>query len=318
MDKLLNKVFPLLQFYFGKEGLSATLANARKNENTNENNHLTKDLQSAELYETHLTLVSDRGTQTNQVSVRKLKPADFDILNSVAKNNAENALLGNGIKIFNKALETIRSLSALELTEKNGGDVSLPVVHLLEPRKTAVVGATVDNVLQLERVEEIMGFCSTEVLEQLDAATVKNALRLESEAATLGLELTKKDSFLQRIISAEQELQPIETVANFAMVIKQPKLAYTGQEVEEFKKLFQNLQKRYLNIQGQLNGIKKNIKDTIRLTDVQFAKDYEARLAIHQSAQNAYSEKLNRINAQGEVLRQQLIQELLTLKIQTA
>lgn len=318
MNELLNRVFPLLQFYFGKDGLSATIANARKNENTNENANLMRDLQSAELYETHMTIVSDKGAQTSRVGVRKLSPADFEVLNTAARNNAENALLGNGIKIFNKAMETIRNMDAAEIVKRNGGDVSLPEVGPLLPRQSAVLAGTVDHVLEMERVEDILGACSPEVLARLDAAMVKNALRLESEAATLGLELTKKDSFLQRVIAAEPELQPVETVANFAVVVKQPKLAYTAQEVKDFKKLFEDLQKRYQNIQGQLNGLKKTIKDTIRLTDVEFAKDYEARLATYTLEQAVRNDKSNRIGAQGEVLRQQLVQELLTLKIQTA
>lgn len=318
MNALLYKVFPLLQFYFGKEGLSATIANARKNENSNTNANLMRDLQAAELYETHMTIVSDKGAQNSRVGVRKLAPANFDVLNTVARNNAENALLGNGIKIFNKAMETIRNMDAMEIVKRNGGDVSLPGVNALLPRESAVLSGNVDHVLEMERVEDILGACSPRVLERLDASMVKNALRLESEAATLGLELTKKESFLQRVIAAEPELQPVETVANFAVVVKQPKLAYSALEVSDFKKLFEDLQKRYQNIQGQLNGIKKTIKDNIRMADVEFAKDYESRLATYTLEMSVRNDKLNRIGAQGEVLRQQLVQELLTLKIQTA
>ena len=106
---LLNKVFPLIRFYFDKEGISATVANARKNDNTNDNNYLLKDLQNAELYDMHLTVVSDKSVTERVTPVRKLQVSDFDKLKTVIKNKGENALLGNGIKIFNKAIDAIKA-----------------------------------------------------------------------------------------------------------------------------------------------------------------------------------------------------------------
>ena len=318
MNQLLYKVYPLLSFYFGTNGISATQANARKNENTNENANLTRDLQSAELYETHLIIVSDKGTQTNKVAVRKLTPANFEVLDQVAKNNGENALLGNGIKIFNQALERIRTIEAKTLVELNGGDTALPVVNPLPAKKMAVTESNIDSVVQMERVEDILTRCKEETLQRMDGEMLKKALRLESEAAVFGNELTRKECFLQRIVAAEPELQTSETVANFALVIKQPKLAYSTSEVEAFKAKFESLQKHYQNVQGQLNGLKKQIKDVIRLTEAEFTKEYEANLAIYHQEQRENQNKWNQINAQGETLRQQLTQALLTLKILTA
>jgi hypothetical protein len=318
MNKLLHKVYPLLSFYFGPDGISATQANARKNENTNENINLMRDLQNVALYETHMTIVSDQGTQTNKVAVRKVTPAHFDVLDQVAKNNGENALLGNGIKLFNQALEQIKTIDAKLLVEMADGDTQLPEIKPLAAKKVAVTDGNIDSVLQMERVEDILIRCKEETLQRLDADMLKKALRLESEAAVLGNELTKKECFLQRIISAEPELATTETVANFAMVIKQPKLAYSTTEIDDFKAKFDNLQKRYQNLQGQLNGLKKQIKDCIRLTETDFVKEYAANLAVYQQEQREYQNKWNQINTQGETIRQQLIQELLTLKISIA
>jgi hypothetical protein len=317
MKDLLHKVCPLTAIYFGETGLSATLANSKKNENANENAYLIRDIHSFNLYETHLTIVSDKGTQVNKVSINKLKPENFDVLSAVAKNNGENALLGNAIKIFNESMDLIKKTSAQKLVEFNNGDVTLPELPQSKERKLSVIAGTVDSIVQMERVEEIVANCTASVLERLDASLIKKALKLESEAATLGNVLTKKDCFLQIIIAAEPELATQETVANFALVIKQPKLAYSPDEVESFKNLFLSLQKKYQNIQGQLNGIKKTIKDTIRMTDVEFAKDYESNLAVFRKEYQIYQDKVNQINAQGEVLRQQLVQELLKLKILT-
>lgn len=318
MNQLLYKVYPLLSFYFGPEGVSATQANARKNENANANANLTRDIQNAELYETHLTIVSDKGTQTNKVTVRKLTPAHFDVLDQVAQRNAENALLGNGIKTFNQALDFIRTIDARTLVELDGGDVSLPDINPLAAKKMAVKDADMDSVLQMERVEEILASCGEETLRRMDGEWIKKALRLESEAAVFGNELTKKEAFLQRVLAAEPELQTTETVANFALVIKQPKLAYSEAEVEAFKAKFESLQRHYQNLQGQLNGFKKQIKDTIRLASIEFSKEYEANVAVYQQELRVYQQKRDQISAQGETLRQQLVQELLTLKILTA
>jgi hypothetical protein len=316
-SELLNKVFPLINFYFDKEGISATIANARKNDNTNENNYLLKDLQEAELYEMHMTIVSDKDVTERVVPIRKLQVTDYDKLNKVIKNKGENAILGNGIKIFNKAIEKIKGYDNQELVVLKGGE-KLKELDLEYPfRKLAVQNGTVDNALNMERVEDILEICSIDVLEKLDAKMVKNALRLESEAATLGLELTKKDSFLKKLLEAKSSLNMTESVANFAVVIKQPKLAYTQEEIASFKILFEHLQMQYKNLQGQLNGIKKTIKDTIRIVEIELSKKYEVEFNEYNTKNREYQEKVNQINMQGEILKQQLTQELLALKIQT-
>jgi hypothetical protein len=318
MKELLLKAFPLVGFYFNENGVSATVANAEKNENTNTNANLMRDLQAFELYNTVVTIMGEKGVNTHEVNVKKLAPADFDRLQTVSKNNGENAILGNGIKIFNKAMEYLKTVEAQKLVELNGEDTTLPKQMDFPIRKQAVSYGTVDSVVNLERVEDILDRCATAVLEKLDADMVKKALRLESEAATLGIELNRSQCFLQKVLAAQTALQPVETISNFAVVVKQPILAYTEGEVADFKILFDNLQKQYQNLQGQLNGIKKTIKDTIRIVEAGFAKEYDRDCRIYNTHHLEISKKMTEIATKGDVLRQQLIQELLSLKIQTA
>jgi hypothetical protein len=318
MKELLLKAFPLVGFYFHENGVSATVANAEKNENTNNNANLIRDLQTFELYNTVVTIMGEKGVNTHEVNVKKLTPEDFNKLQTVAKNNGENAILGNGIKIFNKAIEYLQKVEAQKLVELNGEDTTFTKNMDLPIRKQAVNNGTLDSVVNLERVEDILDRCATAVLEKLDSDMVKKALRLESEAATLGIELNRSQCFLQKVLSAQTALQPVETISNFAVVVKQPILAYTEGEVTEFKTLFDNLQQQYQNLQGQLNGIKKTIKDTIRLMDVMFAKEFDREYRVYNTHQQEVNKKMTEIATKGEVLRQQLIQELLTLKIQTA
>jgi hypothetical protein len=318
MKELLLKAFPLVGFYFHENGVSATVANAEKNENTNTNANLIRDLQTFELYNTVVTIMGEKGVNIHEVNVKKLTPEDFNKLQTVAKNNGENAILGNGIKIFNKAIEHLQKVEAKKLVELNGEDTTFTKNIDLPIRKQAVNNGTLDSVVNLERVEDILDRCATAVLEKLDSDMVKKALRLESEAATLGIELNRSQCFLQKVLSAQTALQPVETISNFAVVVKQPILAYTEGEVTEFKTLFDNLQQQYQNLQGQLNGIKKTIKDTIRLMDVMFAKEFDREYRVYNTHQQEVNKKMTEIATKGEVLRQQLIQELLTLKIQTA
>lgn len=315
MKELLKKVFPLVDFYFADKGVSATTANSKKNDNTNENANLMKNLQDAPLYMTEISLLTERGVTTHEMNVRKLTPQNFDVLSTVAKNNGESAILGNGIKLFNTALETIRGFDATKLVTLNGGDVSLPE-HLAMPIRQFAVKGNLDNVLQYERVEDILAACNESVLVLLDADMVKKGLFLESEVAVFGKELTKDSSFLQRVIFAQRSLTPKEAMGKFGLSIREEKLAYTEGEVDAFITLFNNLQTHYHNIQGQLNGTKKTIKDTIRMVDVAFAKEYDAELKAYQSRESEIREKQNLIAAQGETLRQQLVQEFLALKIQ--
>lgn len=315
MKELLKKVFPLVDFYFAEQGISATVANGRKNDNTNDNANLLKNIQIVQLYNTELIILTDKGVTNRESKVRKLTPASFDVLQKVAKNNAENAILGNGIQLFNKAMNAIKGFDATKIVELNGGDVSLPESLDYPARKQAVNGL-IDSVLNFDRVEDILFSCSAEVIERVDAKLVKNALRLESEAAVLGNEVTKKTGFLHQILTANETLQPTETTAQFGVVIREQKLAYTEGEVEAFKVLFDNLQTQYKNIQGQLNGLKKTLKDTIRLVDVEFSKQYDADMRVFYLRQGEIAAKQSLIAAQGETLKQELVKEFLALKIQ--
>ncbi len=315
MKELLKKVFPLVDFYFAEQGISATVANGRKNDNTNDNANLLKNIQIVELYNTELSVLTDKGVSVRESKVRKLTPESFDVLQKVAKNNGENAILGNGIQLFNKALTIIKGFDTTKIVELNGGDVTLPKTLDFPTRRQAVNGL-IDSVLNFDRVEDILFACSAEVLERIDAKLVKNALRLESEAAVLGNEVTKKKGFLHQILTANETLQPTETTAQFGVVIREQKLAYTEGEVEAFQTVFDNLQAQYKNIQGQLNGLKKTIKDTIRLTEVEFAKQYDLDMRVFYLRQGEIGAKQSQIAAQGETLKQQLVQEFLALKIQ--
>ncbi len=315
MKELLKKVFPLVDFYFAEQGISATVANGRKNDNTNDNANLMKNIHAVQLYNTEISLLTDKGITYRDSKVRKLTPENFDVLQKVAKNNGENALLGNGIKLFNDALNAIKGFDNTKLVEMNGGDVTLPVALDFPILKQAVKGL-IESVLNFDRVEDIVFNCNAEVLERIDANLVKNALRLESEAAVLGNEVTKKAGFLHQVLVANESLAPTETTAQFGVVIREQKLAYTEGEVESFKVLFDNLQTQYKNIQGQLNGLKKTMKDTIRLVNVEFAKKYDAELKDYYARQGEIIAKQSQIAAQGETLKQQLVTEFLTLKIQ--
>lgn len=315
MKELLKKVFPLVDFYFAEQGISATVANGRKNDNTNENANLMKNIQSTQLYNTEISLLTDKGVTYRESKVRKLTIEDFAVLQKVAKNNGENAILGNGIQLFNKALTAIKGIENTKLVELNGGDVTVPKQIDYPQRKQAVNGA-IDSVLNFDRIEDILSSCNAVVLERLDAKMVKNALRLESEAAVIGNEVTKKTAFLHQVLVANPSLAPTETTAQFGVVIREQKLAYSDEEVTNFKTLFDNLQAQYKNIQGQLNGIKKTIKDTIRLVDVELSKEFDVELRKYYLNAGEIAAKQNQIAAQGETLKQQLVQEFLALKIQ--
>jgi hypothetical protein len=317
MKDLLLQVCPLVGFFFAETGVSATTANAEKNKNTNQNQNWMRDFQEVELYETEITLLTDKGINTHTIPIRKLSLADFDKWKKVAHNNGINALLGNGIKIFNKAMEQIKTMDATQLVAFSGEDISLPAMPRMPERLYAVGNGTVDSVVQLERVEDILDRCTQVVLGRLDPVLIKKALILESEAATFGNELQKKDAFLQRLLSAKTTMMPTETVSHFAIYIKKPILAYSPAEMEAFKTLFDDLQKRYQSLQGQLNGIKRTIKDTIRMAEIEFASQYDNDLRTYSLQERARQDKINQIAAKGEVLRGRLVKELLQLKIQT-
>jgi hypothetical protein len=310
------KVFmPAVEKYFtaGKKGLSITQANARKNDNTNKAERiLTKFNQP--IYHTLLTVIGANVTR-EEIRAGTLIPEDFKELYDVAGLYADNAIFGQAISLFKKTQTVIQQLSGEAIV--NLFNIEYEKLTASHPTRDRAVLGTVEEFMDLDSIEQMVGRLMPDVLNQIDSSVIFNGLINESYAAVLGKQLTKKESIIKNITSAAREVLLEQRDTNFGLVVKRAVIAYTPEEVAELTALQQTLYASYTSYQGQVNGVKKIIKDKVREVESQYAEKYNTELHAYNEAAQRATASFNQALAQAEIIRNRALTELAGLKVIT-
>lgn len=311
---MLQKIIPQSLLYLGEPGISMTEASSRKNENANEVRLLMKQL-DADVYGEETTMLTQTGVPSKSFKEMKvLVVSDFSVLKQIAKLNAESALLGIGIKTFNAAIQTIQKQDAISLVNLETG-VEFEHKKFIEPRcVSTVIMGSIDTLLAQESVEKIVELLSTESINQLDANLIREGLQIEAAAAVIGKQLAP-EAFLRQLLEAKPSLKPVDITTPFALITRTPVIAYTPEQVSEFKQFYDDLQADYKATQGKLNGIKKQLKDAIRSIDSANKAVYKQQYDEYSTAVAEESRRVQSVRNNGETLRNVLMKGLLNLKI---
>ena len=307
MNKKLLLLFPLLGTFCSEDGISLTQANQKKNENTNKVKFLFSKIEGLSLFNTETTVIGTNTDNRNTTKCRIVVPADFGVLQQISKLNAENAILGNGIKIINNVRTKLEGLENKQLLD-NYQEVVIPVLESLESDNY------LRHCLNLDRVEEILQYIPIEVAQEIGNDNILKALGIEAECAVIGNQITRESSFL-RIIQNIPVIEPEFKEMSIGIIKTEKILAYTEKEIEEFIKLFNDLEKHYSNIQGQLNGLKKIMRDTIRKHIARITLANQEKNQNYNNSLKAARELITQQEKDAEVIRQQLLTELSNLKI---
>lgn len=306
------KVFPLIPKFFGEKGLSISQANARKNNNTNYAEQIVL-LFEKQIYHNEVKVIN-ASVVTDTTTTPKIFPSDYDLLVDLYRYNEENAVLGHGIKLLKQLQAELENMTVQTLAERTG--VELPVFNMQRPsKKSAVWNTTIEQFMNLDSIEAIVACMTTDALQHISSQHIINGLQLEAVASALGKQLTKKESFLKRLLSAQPEKLIGKKETAFGLVIEKEVLAYSKEEVEEFQILQTTLYSQYTKVQSQVNGTKKALKDAVRKLqqryNEEFLRETEEYNKVLTNYNSAYSEALARL----EVFRNRCAQELADLKI---
>lgn len=308
------KVFaPVVEkFLSTKDGLSITQANSKKNENTNEAETMLEKF-SHPFYNQSFIVVGSGGAVHQDVTVPKLSISDFDDLDTVADLYSTNAVLGHAINLFKTVQAEIETMPESKIMELFG--IEVPQFSAIHPTAKRIINMPLDRFVELETIEDMVRQLGKEALDKIDTKTILNALALEARAAVYGKQLTKKESYLKQVLAAVKEkiLGTKETA--FGLVINKIELVYNDVEIAQFKILRENLYKHYTSIQGQVNGVKKLIKDTVRQMVQDDLECYKAELSEYNKQLSAYNQAVSEAEAQAEALRNKALTELASLKI---
>ncbi|MBX4204842.1 MAG: hypothetical protein KW788_01475 [Candidatus Doudnabacteria bacterium] len=248
------------------------------------------------------------GSSSKELYVAKLQEKDIDAYTGVAKRNARVATLMHSLKLyksFQAELEhmDLRSFIANPLPE-------LPVSPDGASRGTI---CSTDKFMDLANIDEMIANLNPVVLEKFEFAFWKKANELNSRAAVLGKLLSEQSAFFRELIKplplGERQL----TQTGWA--ITQWKRAYSEEELTSLSGLRDKLQAEYNDLQRQLNGCKKQIKDAVRAYNLEQERAYQSAYGIYRVEAERYHLEMERIRSAAETLRQQALQELAGLKV---
>jgi len=300
---VLNKIFggELLDKFFTLDGgVTRSAGNAKKNSNTNLAERNVIPLKFP-LYKNILRVVTQTGVQVVEDKAKKVSPED---ISKVLENGglfAENSILGHGINFLGRIEKRLLEISDSEIAGIFGlaPEGSLPYA----PRKNSVVRmGNLEKILQAEKFEELVENSSDGVIAEVDPRNIFRGLMLEAGAAVLGNLLTQKDSFFKKILEAQETLDPRSEMNGGTVLITQATLVYSPEEVLYFSGIQKELYEEYTKIQGELNGLKKLVKDLLREKQTELDavysreyKEYLDKLKIYQAEEAIVGAKIAEI-----------------------
>ncbi|MEK7227326.1 MAG: hypothetical protein AAB641_00310 [Patescibacteria group bacterium] len=226
----------------------------------------------------------------------------------VADRNAQTSSLMHALKLHKRLSDELqhmdlRSHIAEVLPEA-------PVRSL--PAKRGTVCDT-DRFMDLSNIDEMVGNLNSEVLGQFDLAFWQRANELNSRAAALGKLLSEQGSFFRELVKPLPKGS--EQITQNGVVVTMWEKSYPPEEVALFESLRDELQAEYNDLQKQLNGCRKQIKDAVRAFNLEQEKSYQAAYGEYRVAAEKHALEMERIRSAAETLRQQAQQELANLRV---
>lgn len=226
----------------------------------------------------------------------------------VAERNAQTAILMHALKLHKRLQEELK-----------GMDLRLRVAEALpeapvrpESAKRGTVCET-DRFMDMSNIDEMIAALNSEVLAQFDLAFWKRANELNSRAATLGKILSEQGSFFRELVKSMPKGS--DQATQNGVIITSWEKSYRPEQVEEFSRLRDELQTEYNDLQKQLNGCRKQVKDAVRTYNLDEERQYQVRYGSYKIEAEKHALEMERTRSAAEALRQQAQQELATLRV---
>jgi hypothetical protein len=245
-----------------------------------------------------------------EIDTVKITVGEIGDYAGVAERNAHTAVLMHAVKLW-KSLQA--KLQNMDLHEHVVD--SLPEAPVAPLRPTVGTVCRTEEFVELQNIDEMIANLKSEVLARFDFAFWKKANELNSRAAAIGKLLSEQGAFFRRLVSVTPagETQTVQT----GVVITSWKYAYSGTEANGLVELREKLQAEYNDLQRQLNGHRKQVKDAVREYNLEQERAYQLVFGTYQIAAKAHNLEMERVRSAAETLRQEALQELASLRVRT-
>jgi len=226
---------------------------------------------------------------------------------SVAGRNAQTAVLMHGLKLLRRMETTLERMDLDHLI----ADIPEAPVHVSSAKK----GTTCDTstFMEMTNIDDMIAHLHDAILVQFDFGFFRRANELNSKAAAIGKLLSEQGSFFREL------LRPLpkgsEQATQTGVIVTQWEREYSPADLESFALLRDELRQEYENLQRQLNGCRKQIKDAVRAYNLDEERAYQTRYGAYRIEADRYDRACEQIRSAAETLRQQALGELAGLRV---
>lgn len=310
--ELLVKIFGVIvsTFFTNTGGVSLSEVNRNQAESKQQNDEFWSKISEAtdNIFQKEMLFVGAGDGTVRTLAGATIAPSELDAYADVASRNALTANLMHALKLHKRLQDELKAM-----------DLRLHVVESL-PKAPEYPGqvktgstCSVDRFMDLSNIDEMIASLSPEVLAKFDFAFWKRANELNSRAAVLGKLISESGSFFRELVKSVPK--DSEKTLQTGIVVTAWKRAYSPDAVTEFNSKREELQLEYNNLQKQLNGCKKQVKDAVRAYNLDEERRYQAEYGIYMVEAEKHAMEMERIRSSAETLRQEAQRELATLRV---
>ena len=281
--------------FFGENGLTSTSANHYANLAREQVRRIKSELDSIKFYNTSIRIIGE-GTSAN-VSFGVKDESAFENIHTCLLNVAEyNSLIAFFMEAIKEKERLYKEAEQWQDEERRAGYKARCASHrAIEPERRKYI--TDEDV-----------FKSWSVGEQ------ERYLSLEAQASVYGKFIHENGAFEK----AREDL--LKVISNPHSVSEKGRdtIIYSflpTVNVEDVEKFFYELQERYRELQGELNGMKKRIDDAIRKHALEVDNEYRRAKAKWAAELKNLSAEESDIVVEETVRRRELCDEVQKLKI---
>lgn len=310
LTKVFGSVVPT--FFVAEGGVSISEVSRIQAEHKQANDVFWTKVQEATagMFRQVVTFVSTAGGTPHELESAVTTAEELNGYRGVGERNATTAVLMHAVKLWQRLHGELEGMDL----EPFVADV-LPGAPAMPDRADRGSVCRTEAFMDLQNIDEMVASLKSEVLEKFDFAFWKMANELNSRAAVLGKLLSEQGAFFRRLVAPLP--QGKSETNQTGVVITSWKRAYDTEAVAEFATARDQLQAEYNDLQRQLSGCRKQIKDALREHNLAEERSYQAAYGAYQVAAKAYEVELERIRSSAETFRQEALQEIASLRVRT-
>jgi hypothetical protein len=310
ITKIFGAIVPTF-FTASKDGVSLSEVSRIQAEHKQENDKFNGMMSDATIgiFNRKISVLS-AGRAAETIDGLKVTADDIKGYRGVADRNAQIAGLMFAVKTHRRLQAELERMDLQQFVAD-----AMPVAP--SRPKSAGRGTSVetDRFMEMGNIDEMIAALEPAVLSTFDLAFWKRANELNSRAAALGKLLSEQGSFFRELVKPLPRGN--DQIIHNGVVVTLWERAYSPDKLTEFSRLRDELQEKYNDLQKQLNGCRKQIKDAVRAYNLGEERRYQLEYGQYRVDAERYALETERIRSAAETLRQQALQEIAALRVRT-